>query len=74
MRAQGLSFSQCMHTHGVTNFPDPGSDGRIPDPASFGINQGSPQFEAANQACARYRPPYIPSNTAYNSWARTHGG
>jgi hypothetical protein len=71
--AQALSFSQCVRTHGVTNFPDPDRSGRIPDPASVGIDQGSPQFQAANQACGRYRPPYMPSNAAYNSWARTSG-
>lgn len=60
-----------MRAHGVTNFPDPDSTGRIPDPASFGIDQGSPQLEAANQACGKYRPPYIPSNAAYNAYART---
>jgi len=71
--ALGLSFSRCVRAHGVPNFPDPGSDGRIPDPATVGINQGSPKFEAANQACARYRPPYMPSNSAYNAYARTQG-
>jgi hypothetical protein len=69
--AQALHFSQCMRAHGVTNFPDPDSTGRIPDPASFGIDQGSPQFEAANRACRKYRPPYVPSNAAYNAYART---
>jgi hypothetical protein len=73
VRAQALKFSPCMRAHGVPNFPDPASDGRIPDPASFGIDQGSPKFEAANQACRKYRPPYMPSNAAYNSYARTHG-
>jgi hypothetical protein len=74
VRAQALSFSECVRGHGVPNFPDPASDGRIPDPASMGINQGSPKFEAANQACGKYRPPYMPSNAAYNVYARTHGG
>jgi len=74
VRAQALSFSQCVRSHGVTNFPDPASDGRIPDPATLGINQGSPKFEAANDACRAYRPPYMPSNAAYDAWARTHGG
>jgi hypothetical protein len=74
MRAQGLAFAQCVRSHGVPNFPDPGSDGRIPDPASVGIDQGSPKFEAANQACGKYRPPYMPSNAAYSAYARTHGG
>jgi hypothetical protein len=72
-RAQALEFAQCVRSHGVANFPDPGSDGRIPDPATIGINQGAPKFEAANQACGKYRPPYMPSNAAYNAYARTQG-
>ena len=74
MRALSLHFSQCVRRHGVPNFPDPDSSGRIPDPATVGINQGSPKFEAANQACGKYRPPYMPTNAAYNAYARTHGG
>jgi len=73
VKAEGLTFARCVRTHGIPNFPDPGTDGRIPDPATVGINQGSPKFEAANQACGADRPPYMPSNAAYNSWARTHG-
>jgi len=72
IKAQALHFSQCVRSHGVPSFPDPGSDGRIPDPASAGIDQGSPKFQAANIACAAYRPPYVPSNAAYDDWARTH--
>jgi hypothetical protein len=73
MRALGLRYAQCVRRHGVPNLPDPGSDGRIPDPATVGINQGSPKFKAANQACGKYRPPYMPSNSAYDAYARTHG-
>ena len=73
VKAQALRFSECVRSHGVPNFPDPGSDGRIPDPATVGVDQGSPKFEAANQACGKYRPPYMPSNAAYNAYARTHG-
>jgi hypothetical protein len=69
VRANALRFSRCVRAHGVTNFPDPGSDGRIPDPASVRIDQGSPQFQAANQACRKYRPPYMPSNAAYEAYA-----
>jgi hypothetical protein len=72
VRAQGLRFAQCMRNHGVA-LPDPASDGRIPDPATVGINQGSPRFEAANEACGKYRPPYMPSNAQYNAYARTQG-
>lgn len=73
MRAQALRFSQCVRAHGVPTFPDPDSTGRIPDPAAVGVDQGSPKFRAANQACAKDRPPYIPSNSAYEAYLRTHG-
>jgi len=73
VRELSLKFSQCVRRHGVPSFPDPDSSGRIPDPATVGINQGSPKFEAANRACGKYRPPYMPSNAAYDAYARTHG-
>jgi hypothetical protein len=73
VKAQALRFSQCVRSHGLPSFPDPASDGRIPDPASVGIDQGSPKFQAANQACRQSRPPYMPSNAAYNAYAETHG-
>jgi hypothetical protein len=69
--AQALQFAQCVRSHGVPNFPDPGGTGRLPDPATVGVDQGSPQFQAANDTCAQYRPPYVPSNQAYDSYAAT---
>ncbi|HZO49328.1 MAG TPA: hypothetical protein VFB26_04200, partial [Gaiellaceae bacterium] len=53
--AQARSFSRCVRAHGVPGFPDPGSDGRIPDPATVGVDQGSPRFQSANRACATDR-------------------
>jgi hypothetical protein len=67
--AQALRFAQCMRANGEPNFPDPGGDGRIPDPGTAGIDQGSAVFQVANDACAANRPPYIPSNDRYNAWA-----
>jgi hypothetical protein len=72
VKAQGLKFAQCMRGHGVA-LPDPGSDGQIPDPASVGLNQGSPSFQAGNQACGKNRPPYMPSNAQYNAYAQSQG-
>ncbi|HLX20240.1 MAG TPA: hypothetical protein VKR23_08815 [Gaiellaceae bacterium] len=71
-KEQGLEFARCVRAHGVPTFPDPGSDGRIPDPAAVGIDQGSPTFQAANRACGKDRPSYIPTNAAYDAYARTH--
>jgi hypothetical protein len=72
VKAKGLRFAQCMRTHGVA-LPDPGSDGQIPDPASVGLNQGSSSFEAANLACGKYRPSYMPSDAQYNAYAQSQG-
>lgn len=74
VKAQGLAYARCVRAQGVRGFPDPNRSGRIPDPARAGIDQGSPKFEAANRACGKLRPPYMPSNAAYNAWARTHPG
>jgi hypothetical protein len=74
VKEQGLRFARCVRAHGVPSFPDPDSTGRIPDPASVGVDQGSPAFRAANDACAKDRPPYIPSNSAYEAWAQTQTG
>jgi hypothetical protein len=45
-----------MRTHGVPNFPDPGSDGGIPkgDAQQFGVSE--PQFQAAQTACQPLLP------------------
>jgi hypothetical protein len=40
-----------MRSHGVPNFPDPGSSGRIRIPDNSGINPASPAFQAAQKAC-----------------------
>jgi hypothetical protein len=52
------AFSACMRRHGVENFPDPDSNGRIKITSGqsstgqkTGVDTGSPQFAAAQQAC-----------------------
>jgi hypothetical protein len=70
--AQALAFARCMRSHGVPGLPDPDLTGRIPDPASVGLDQGAPLFRAANDACGSDRPGYFPSNAEYDAWAGTH--
>jgi hypothetical protein len=55
-RSTGLAFSQCMRSHGVANFPDPGNSGGIYNSSSSGINIGSPTFRAAQKACRKLLP------------------
>jgi len=50
-----LKFSQCMRSHGVTNFPDP-SNGAIQIGPASGIDPRSPSFQNAQRSCGRLIP------------------
>jgi hypothetical protein len=52
----GAKFASCMRSHGVPNFPDPGSDGSISIGPSSGINPDSPKFKEAQTACQKLLP------------------
>ena len=52
----GPKFSACMRKHGVTNFPDPSSQGVISIHSGMGIDPGSPTFQSARSACAKLLP------------------
>jgi hypothetical protein len=52
----GAKFSACMRTHGVTNFPDPNSQGVITIHSGMGLDPGSPVFRAAKTACEKLLP------------------
>jgi hypothetical protein len=49
-----LKYSQCMRSHGVPSFPNPGQ--ATPAPGSVPINPSSPQFVAAARACQSLLP------------------
>jgi hypothetical protein len=54
---QARQMSQCMRDHGITNFPDPDADGRMQlDGEKLGTGPGQPKFDAAEKACAQFRP------------------
>jgi hypothetical protein len=61
-RAQqdALSFSRCMRSHGVSNFPDPTATGGLNLDVP-GINPSSPSFESAQAACRRLLPVKRPA-------------
>jgi hypothetical protein len=46
---QAVKYAECMRANGTPNFPDPGSNGRLPNPFS-------PAFRAAENACAKLQP------------------
>jgi len=58
--AQLLKYSQCMRSHGVTNFPDPTTFGggvslRV-NAGPGGVDASSPIFQSAQSACASLQP------------------
>jgi hypothetical protein len=54
---QARQMSKCMREHGVPNFPDPNANGQINiDGDKVGAGPGDPTFDAAEKACAQYKP------------------
>jgi hypothetical protein len=53
-RAGFLKFAQCMRSHGLPSFPDPGANGGIQ--INNGLNPQSPQFKSAQAACTKLLP------------------
>jgi hypothetical protein len=59
---QLVSFSECMRTHGVPNFPDPvqnangGAGLEIRGDPGTGLDPRSPAFQSAQQACKKLLP------------------
>jgi hypothetical protein len=48
-----LEFSRCMRAHGVSNFPDPNSQGELQIGPGSGIDPSSATFRSAMQACRK---------------------
>jgi hypothetical protein len=51
-----LEFSECMRSHGVTNFPDPGAKGGGIHLDGTNIDPFSPAFKAAQSSCHKLLP------------------
>jgi hypothetical protein len=56
--ASFLSFSTCMRSHGVSNFPDPSPGGgiHIAIGSGSGLDPRSPAFQSARQVCKKLLP------------------
>ena len=50
-----LQFAKCMRAHGVSNFPDPSSNGQLTIKGT-GIDIHSPAFQNASTACQSLTP------------------
>jgi hypothetical protein len=53
--AQGIGYSDCMRSHGLSNFPDPSPGGGF-NLRALGSEAGSPAFLAAQTACTKLQP------------------
>jgi hypothetical protein len=81
---QMVAFAQCMRTHGVPDFPEP-QEGKLilKGGSASSLNPSSPQFEAAQKACARFMPHHAlsPAQSAefqakalkFSACMRSHG-
>jgi hypothetical protein len=50
-------LAKCMRENGVPDFPDPDANGQLGiDGNKLGTGPGDPAFDAADKACAQYRP------------------
>ncbi|HUA07126.1 MAG TPA: hypothetical protein VMB27_24680 [Solirubrobacteraceae bacterium] len=54
-RGAAVAYVKCLRSHGVPNFPDPASDGRLPNVPSD-IDTAAPAFRSAQSACAKLEP------------------
>jgi hypothetical protein len=53
---KALAYAACMRSHGVSNFPDPNSQGQFQITSSQGINVQSSQYQRAQTACQSLAP------------------
>jgi hypothetical protein len=61
--ADARAYSACMRSHGVSNFPDPDSNGRIritggtdSSGQRIGVDMNTPQAKRAARACQKFQP------------------
>jgi hypothetical protein len=51
-----VAYSACMRSHGVPNFPDPGSAGQIPKGSAQQLGVSASQYQTAQHACEHLIP------------------
>jgi hypothetical protein len=69
LQSAQLAFAQCMRSHGVPAYPDPGSQGELPtSKAAAGgqLNVNSPRFQSGLRSCRSLLPstPASPAQQA----------
>jgi hypothetical protein len=59
MTTSQVSYTACMRSHGVRDFPDPSARGVIVVDASTGISRDSAAVRSAQRSCADDAPPAV---------------
>jgi hypothetical protein len=59
-----VSYSVCIRSHGVPNYPDPDSSGTLPKPDAQAFGVSSSQLQTAQRACQHLLPTTGGSLTA----------
>lgn len=54
MKQNGLKLARCMRSHGITNFPDPNSQGVIIIKQGSGVDTNSSQYQSDFNACQKH--------------------
>ncbi|HEX8008072.1 MAG TPA: hypothetical protein VF482_16770 [Trebonia sp.] len=56
IKAGNLRYAQCMRTHGISDFPDPNSQGLLQIRAQPGsdLDPNNPRYQSANTACQHF--------------------
>ena len=55
--SSAVAYSRCVRSHGVPDFPDPGSNGQIPNDAKSALREvGNSLARAATYACRNLNP------------------
>jgi hypothetical protein len=60
---QMLKYAECMRSHGVEKFPDPGAGKQLDVGKRSGIDPNAPAFKSAQQACQTLVPHSALSTT-----------
>src|SRR5215468_10697244 len=76
VRAQALKYSRCMRAHGISDFPDPDSQGGIAlKPKAGGdLDPNNPLYKAADKACKSLMPGGGGSNSTSGQPPGSGGG
>ncbi|HEY2079424.1 MAG TPA: hypothetical protein VGH53_24100 [Streptosporangiaceae bacterium] len=62
--SKALAYAECVRSHGVPDFPDPGSSGGFDKATVSQLAAGNSQFQTATHTCAHLLPSGIGSTDA----------